>query len=125
MIDKKNSFYQASQPDGKHLSKIRLLEEVVRQKGTPHNYSFSLFLKDAGMVILLNDENNSIRVRNIYGGLFCSKNVFGEDPCFYNGPWFNEIEEYRSEIEENMKKIESEQKRLDTSQGTAPIGGNI
>jgi hypothetical protein len=105
---KKDSFYQASQPDGEHLSKIRLLEELARQKGTPDRNSFKYHLNDTNIIIYLDEKNNSVYAVNRYGHLLCSKNVPGEDHCFFGGPWFDEVEKHRSEIEGNLKQIEEE-----------------
>ena len=103
---KENSFYQASMPNGEHLSKIRLIEELARMKGS--NVSGTIgYSSESGLFVLLDDQNRTMYVRS-NGDLVCHNNPFdGErEPCFYDGPWFDEIEKYRIEIEQNVRNIQ-------------------
>ncbi|HUU40314.1 MAG TPA: hypothetical protein VMW42_05180 [Desulfatiglandales bacterium] len=93
-------------PKNGHLSNIRLIEEVARQKG--YQYADHIFAyHDESIIIYLDDENRIVRVK-LGDVLVCQNNTCGpEEPCFYNGPWFSEIEKkFRAEIEKNQRTIE-------------------
>lgn len=107
-MNKNNSFFQASMPgpDG-HISKFRLIEEVARQKGTQYADYVFVYHSDS-VIIYLDDENRFVRVRH-NDILVCQNNTIGpEEPCFYSGDWFTEIEKYRAEIERNLHRLECE-----------------
>ncbi len=93
-------------PDG-HISKIRLLEELARQKGTQYDDYVFVYYSDS-VIIYLDEENRFVRVR-ANGSLVCQNNTVGpEEPCFFDGKWWDDIEEYRAEIESNLHRIECE-----------------
>ena len=103
---KENSFYQASMPNGEHLSKIRLIEELARMKGS--NVSGTIgYSSESGLFVLLDDQNRTMYVRS-NGDLVCHNNPFDGkcEPCFYDGEWFEEVEKYREMIERNVKVIQ-------------------
>ena len=103
-MSKENSFYRASMPNGEHLSKIRLMEELARQKGSTVSGTIG-YSSESGLFVLLDDQNRTMYVR-VNGELVCHNNPFDGEPCFYDGPWFEEIEKFREMIEVNLKNIQ-------------------
>lgn len=106
-MDKENGFYAASMPGPNgHLSKIRLIEELTRMKGSAVSGTIG-YSSENGLFVLLDDQNRTMYVR-VNGELTCHNNPFDEEcePCFYDGEWFNEVEKYREIIESNMKTIQ-------------------
>jgi len=103
-MSKENSFYQASMPNGEHLSKIRLIEELTRLRGYAVSDTIGYSSED-GLFVLLDDQNRTMYVRSD-GELVCHNNPFDGELCFYDGPWFEEIEKFREMIEVNLKNIQ-------------------
>ncbi len=112
-MNKENSFYQASMPGPNgHLSKIRLIEELARMKGSSIAGVIG-YSSESGLFILLDYQKRTMYVR-VNGGLVCHNNPFDREckVCFFDGPWFDEVEKYRIEIERNVKDIRSRQRMV-------------
>lgn len=104
-MSEQNSFFQACQEDGEHISNRRLLEELARQKGQQVGGNFFIFT-NGDLFAMLDDGTESLIVRH-NGKIVCSITRM-EASVFYNGPWFQEVEKYRAEIEGNLLAIAQE-----------------
>ncbi len=97
-----NSYFQACQPGNNGgLSKIRLLIELCRIKGTSYGEG-TIVYHDDKILAYLEEDLEALRVRHNYI-LVVSHNSADED-VFYDDPvWWSEIEKYRAEIEALVK----------------------
>ncbi len=99
--ERTNSYYQACQPcNNGGLSKIRLLIELCRIKGTSYGKG-TIVYHDDKILAYLEEDLEALRVR--YNYILVVSHGSADEDIFYDGDWWSEIEKHRAEIERLVK----------------------